>query len=86
MTIQDAIETIKYDLTEKYAYTEIGEALNIAIRILESLGSLKKQIADVKRSIKSENCDYLTGYICALSAVEGMIAEIELGENNGQRT
>ena len=33
-----------------------------------------KQIRQFKRSVKSENSDYLTGYICALSAVEGMIA------------
>lgn len=35
--------------------------------------SLKAQIADLKRCIKSLNNDYLTGYISALSAVEGMI-------------
>ena len=39
---------------------------------------LKKQIADFKRavnSVKPMNSDYLTGYISALSAVEGAIAE-----------
>ena len=36
---------------------------------------LKKQIADFKRAVKSENSDYLTGYISALSVVEGAIAE-----------
>lgn len=35
---------------------------------------LLQQIADFKRCQKSKNCDYLTGYICALSVVEGMIA------------
>ena len=35
--------------------------------------SLKAQIAEFKRCIKSLNSDYLTGYISALSAVEGMI-------------
>ena len=35
---------------------------------------LKKQIAKVKRCFTSENSDYKTGYICALSVVEGMIA------------
>lgn len=35
--------------------------------------SLKAWIADLKRCIKSLNRDYLTGYISALSAVEGMI-------------
>lgn len=42
---------------------------------------LIKEIADFKRCQKSTNCDYLTGYISALSAVEGMIAEQpKLGE------
>ena len=36
---------------------------------------LIEEIANFKRCQKSENCDYLTGYISALSAVEGMIAE-----------
>lgn len=39
---------------------------------------LKKQITDFKRavnSVKPMNSDYLTGYISALSAVEGAIAE-----------
>lgn len=37
---------------------------------------LKKEIADFKRTVKCDNSDYLTGYICALSVVEGMIAEL----------
>ena len=39
---------------------------------------LKKQIADFKRavnSVKPMNSDYLTGYISALSVVEGEIAK-----------
>lgn len=35
---------------------------------------LKKQIADFKRVVNSPNSDYLTGYISALSATEGIIA------------
>ena len=35
---------------------------------------LMKEIKDFKRSVKSENSDYLTGYISALSATEGLIA------------
>ena len=41
------------------------------------LSELKEHIAFAKRNIKSENSDYLTGYICALSAVEEMIAQFE---------
>ena len=39
------------------------------------LQKLADEIATFKRCVKSENSDYLTGYLCALSAVEGMIAE-----------
>ena len=42
---------------------------------LNALDALAKEIADFKRCVKSENSDYLTGYLCALSAVEGMIAD-----------
>ena len=42
---------------------------------------LIEEIADFKRCQKSENCDYLTGYISALSAVEGIISELpKVGE------
>lgn len=43
----------------------------------ERLESIKKQIADFKCCAKSESSDYLTGYLSALSTVEGMIAEVE---------
>ena len=42
----------------------------------EDVTSLKKQIADFKKSVKSSNSDYLTAYLSALSAVEGMIADL----------
>lgn len=45
---------------------------------MATLNALKDQIYIVKHNLKSENSDYLTGYICALSAVEGMIAEVEV--------
>jgi rubrerythrin len=35
---------------------------------------LKKQISDFKKSINSPNSDYMTGYLSALSATEGIIA------------
>lgn len=38
-----------------------------------SADALKKQIAKVKRCFHSENNDYMTGYLSALSVVEGMI-------------
>lgn len=45
----------------------------------EKLEKLKTEIHQIKAELKSANVnvDYRTGYLCALSAVEGMIAEIE---------
>lgn len=40
----------------------------------KDITELKKQIADFKKAVYSANGSYLTGYVCALSAVEGMIA------------
>ena len=40
------------------------------------LQKLADEIASFKRCVKSENSDYLTGYLCALSVVEGMIADM----------
>lgn len=35
---------------------------------------LRRHVADVKRALISANSDYLTGYLCALSVTEGIIA------------
>ena len=40
----------------------------------KDIAPLKEQIADIKKAIHSPNSDYLTGYLCALSATEGVIA------------
>lgn len=42
--------------------------------VMISADALKKQIAKVKKCFTSENSDYMTGYISALSMVEGLIA------------
>ena len=47
-----------------------------------NLQKLADEIASFKRCVKSENSDYLTGYLCALSVVEGMIADMR-GKQNG---
>ena len=44
-------------------------------RVKSKINSLKEQVKSAKLSMKSENSDFLTGYITALSAVEGMIDE-----------
>lgn len=46
-----------------------------------SADALKKQITKVKQCFHSENSDYMTGYISALSVVEGMIAYLESPED-----
>lgn len=45
-------------------------------RLKAGLNKIKADIAFAKRNIKSKSNDYLTGYISALSAVEGMISEV----------
>lgn len=42
-----------------------------------SADDLNNQIKKVKRCFHSENSDYMTGYLSALSVVEGMIAYME---------
>lgn len=41
-----------------------------------NLQKLADEIASFKRCVKSDNSDYLTGYLCALSVVDGMIADM----------
>lgn len=56
------------------------EAIDIAIGALiqpdNGLQKLSDEIAKFKRTMRSENSDYFTGYMSALSMVEGMIAEM----------
>ena len=42
---------------------------------------IAKQIADFKKSITSPNSDYMTGYLCAISVTEGMIANAMIASN-----
>ena len=46
------------------------------IQPADNLQKLADEIASFKRHVKSDNSDYLTGYLCALSVVEGMIADM----------
>lgn len=46
------------------------------IQPTDNLQKLADEIASFKRCVKSDNSDYLTGYLCALSVVEGMIADM----------
>ncbi len=53
------------------------------IQPADNLQKLADEIASFKRRVKSENSDYLTGYLCALSVVEGMIADMREVNNEG---
>ena len=46
----------------------------------KDVAPLRKQIADIKRAVNSPNSDYLTGYICALSVTEGIIAGLPVAD------
>jgi hypothetical protein len=43
---------------------------------------IAKQIADFKRVVNSPNSDYMTGYLCALSVTEGMIANVMIASTD----
>lgn len=72
------------EAVEKYLNRVIDEIKQLPpIRPTDNLQKLADEIASFKRHVKSDNSDYLTGYLCALSVVEGMIADMrQKGENN----
>lgn len=73
-----AYRTVSQCITSDYA-KGYNEAVENANKIFKNL---QAQIAHIKRHVKSDNSDYLTGYISALSAVEGMIEKVRC-DNNG---
>lgn len=78
-------ETITMDNGDEYInYGDaVGEIEQLpTIQQDNGLQKLADEIASFKRCVKSENSDYLTGYLCALSVVEGMIADMR-GEQDG---
>ena len=46
-------------------------------KLFKTLNDIKNEIGRMKREQNSLNVDYKTGFICALSNVEGYIAKIE---------
>lgn len=60
----------------KKIYFKTPSGRSVTFIPLSALDDLRKQITDFKRCVKSYNSDYLTGYLSALSVVEGMIAEV----------
>ena len=56
------------------------EAFLMAKQSLEAWDKLKEAIIELKQNQNSENTDYATGYMSALSTVEGVIAEMEIDD------
>ena len=72
-------DALKEDLTRFYDNEVTARKLideQPTIQPDNNLQKLADEIASFKRCVKSENSDYLTGYLCALSVVEGMIADM----------
>lgn len=74
---------VKYEsaLSLMNVYQELASTLDGKAKFIDSL---KTAIKDLKKTQESPNMDYYTGYMSALSAVEGVIAILE-GNNENER-
>ena len=55
----------------------IAASLDVAMKRVKDWERLKADIKWLKQSMNSSNKDYANGFICALSNVEGHMAEME---------
>lgn len=56
----------------------IAAALDVAMKRVKDWDLLKLKITEAKQTAsRSPNRDYKTGYICAMSYIEGCMAEME---------
>lgn len=76
---EDVLQTLKKANIGGYITERLLEIPSEDVISSAKVKDLQLQIADLKRCIKSQNSDYLTGCISALSAVERMITKM-LGE------
>ena len=76
---------VKYEsaLNLMNVYQELASALDGKAKFIDSL---KTAIKDLKKTQESPNMDYYTGYMSALSMVEGVIAILEGNNENERRT
>ena len=83
MTNKEVINCLKYDTDscKECSYARVDYCWKIAGRIganrVKAWDKLKEEIRRLKMNQHSENGDYLTGYMSALSTVEGIMAEWE---------
>lgn len=69
-----------YGYLQRKEAVEIIEDMCIKKERAVMTDDILEQIKDFKKCVKSENRDYLTGYLSALSAVEGMLSKPPKGE------
>ena len=61
----------------------IATALDVAMKRVKDWDLLKLKITEAKQTAsRSPNRDYKTGYICAMSYIEGCMAEMENEDGN----
>lgn len=81
MTTDEAIkwqEVIKVVNQDRLSFNET--ACDMAILALRVVDSLKSELKVMKEEANGfTNWDYMTGYISAISTIEGYIAELESG-------
>lgn len=53
---------------------------------IRSVEDLMEQIKQIKRSFDSQNADYKTGYLCALSVMEGVVAGTLIGQETKSKS
>ena len=81
MTIQEAAEIIKYDLSEKYYDTQQGDALELAIRSLEAWEKAYDEISASCSARDGSEIEFQTarGLFIAECIVGKYMEEIEKG-------
>lgn len=73
MTREEAIKHGK-ELLEIF-WGKNRKFVEVATRSLEAWGKIEDEVYQIKHTLNAQNTDYQTGYLCALSVVEGLIAE-----------
>ena len=75
--VLDILEELQADM-EWESDMHFAAGLGVAIRRIKDWDLLKLKITEAKQTAsRSPNKDYKTGYICAMSYIEGLMAEME---------
>ena len=75
--VLDILEELQFDMKWE-SDMHFAEGLGVAIKRVKDWDLLKLKITEAKQTAsRSPNRDYKTGYICAMSYIEGCMAEME---------